>query len=340
MKRNIIQIASGLLAAILLTGLAAGVAGAQPPDRGPLTALAWSPAGDHLALGAGRGVWIVEADGLAPIGYLAISPRETGGISAITWSPDGARLAGARFDGVARVWDVATGAPLARLRGHIGAINGLAWSPDGAIIASAGDDLMVRAWDAASGAPLETLRKHTARALCVGFNGDGSRLVSGGADSLTLVWNTATWVSPATPQGHAGAVAAIAFAPDGMRFVTGDTLGGIRLWRAAGGETLATLRDGADPVIALGWRAAGEGDQVLAFSWDGAIRVWDGVSRGQSAPTAVSRGAEPLPVRARAAAFSPDGALLAILAGDGQSALVVETATGAIRGVIRPGAGV
>ena len=339
MKRNIIRITSGLLAAMLLAGLAVGVAGAQTPDRSPLTALAWSPDGGRLALGANRGVWIIEADGLAPMGYLAISPRETGGISAIAWSPDGTRLAGGRFDGVARVWDVATGAPLATLRGHIGAINGLAWSPDGAVIASAGDDLMLRAWDAASGAPLETLRKHTARALCVSFNGDGSRLVSGGADSLALVWNTTTWVSPATPQGHAGAVSAIAFAPDGTRFVTGDTLGGIRLWRAAGGETLATLRDGADPVIALGWRVVGEGDQVLAFSWDGAIRVWDGASRGQFAPAEVIYGAEPLPGRARAAAFSPDGALLAVLTGDGESALVVETATGVIVGIVRPGAG-
>ncbi|MCC7209402.1 MAG: WD40 repeat domain-containing protein [Anaerolineae bacterium] len=298
----------------LVGARAQGPAPGPAPDRGPVTALAWSPDGAQLAIGASRGVWLVEWQAGNPaIGaYLEDSPRETGGVSALAWSPDGARLAGARFDGVIRVWDAASGAKAATLRGHIGAVNGVAWSGDGRFIASAGDDLMVRAWDAASGALLATLDRHSARALTVAFNGDSSRLVSGGADAQVLVWDTAAWTGLGSPQGHREDVEALAFAPDGVRFLSGAADNTARLWRTAGGETLVTFPHPAR-VIAGGW----SGESPVTFAWDGAIRFWDTATPDQ--PVSVHGG---LPERVRAAAFRPDGALLALIESDTRVRLV------------------
>jgi WD40 repeat protein len=317
MGRNIVRLAL-VLAALL--ALSARDARAQEPDAGPVTALAWSPDGARLAVGASRGIWLLErhAGAMEAVTYLEDSPRETGGISALVFSPDGERLAGARFDGVIRLWNLGSGEKIATLRGHIGAVNGLAWSGDGRFLASAGDDLMVRAWDAASGAPLATLDRHSTRVLAVAFNGDSSRLVSGGADAQVLVWDTAAWTGLGSPQGHRGAVEALAFAPDGVQFVSGAADSTARLWRAAGGETLASFTHPVR-VIAAGW----SGEMLRTFAWDGAIRTWDPAAPGES--VAVQAG---LPSRVRAAAFSPDGATLALIDTETSVLLIDDASTG------------
>src|SRR5258708_17437700 len=52
----------------------------------------------------------------------------------------------------ARLWDAATGASLAMLRGHTRSIWSAAFSPDGARVVTASDDNTARLWDGATGA--------------------------------------------------------------------------------------------------------------------------------------------------------------------------------------------
>ena len=73
-----------------------------------------------------------------------------GGVTAVAFSPACTHLATASADGTARVWDVASGAELARLV-HNASVVALAFSPDGTRLATASDDGTVRVWDVASG---------------------------------------------------------------------------------------------------------------------------------------------------------------------------------------------
>ena len=56
------------------------------------------------------------------------------------FSPDGARVLTASGDGTARLWDAATGAETAVLRGHGSGVRARLFSPDGARVLTASED--------------------------------------------------------------------------------------------------------------------------------------------------------------------------------------------------------
>src|SRR5262249_14974053 len=107
-------------------------------------------------------------------------------------SADGSRVAVAGSDGVAQVWDVATGESLPNNLRHDGEIYQVVFSPNGKLLATAGADGTACIWDLdrIRSNPLVARCKHNRDVRSVAFSPDGRWLLTASLDRTAVVWST------------------------------------------------------------------------------------------------------------------------------------------------------
>ena len=69
-----------------------------------------------------------------------------------------------------RLWDCASGVPIATLEGHSDFVTSLSFLSDGSQLASGLDDSTVRLWDGALGVPIATLEGHSRPVTSLSFS--------------------------------------------------------------------------------------------------------------------------------------------------------------------------
>ncbi|SDR64179.1 WD40 repeat [Rhizobiales bacterium GAS113] len=216
------------------------------------------------------------------------------------FSPDSSRIVtAAAHDKTARVWDAATGKPIAVLEGHGGAVSSAAFSPDGTRILTASSDKTARVWDAATGRLLAVLEGHVLAVLNAAFSPDGTRVVTASDDKTARVWDAATGKAIAVLTGHDSGVRNASFSPDGTRILTASADETARLWDAATGKPIAILRGHEAGVNSASFSP--DGTRVVTASDDKTARLWDAAT---VKPLAVLRGHEG---GVLSASFAPDG---------------------------------
>src|SRR5262249_32948599 len=109
----------------------------------------------------------------------------------VAFRRDGRRLVSTSLDRTVRLWDPASGAALAELRGHTDDVFTAVFHPEGRRIASAGRDRVIRLWDATTGEEVARLQGHTNYVYSLAFSPDGSTLASGSGDYTVRLWDTA-----------------------------------------------------------------------------------------------------------------------------------------------------
>ena len=135
------------------------VPGPTSDDLQAVSALAFAPSGDLLAVGLGWRWWREE------------TPAEE------TTRP-----------GTVHLLDVRSGMQPVALPSHRGPVHAIAFTPDGRWVVSAGEDRLLRFWDVAARREAAALEWHIGAVLCLAFAPDGELLATGSADGAVRLW--------------------------------------------------------------------------------------------------------------------------------------------------------
>ncbi len=227
-----------------------------------VTAVAMSPQGTLLAVAEfGQ----VELRGIGgPIRSIKGLP---GKVNAVHFTPDGKQLITASgttgLNGVASLWDVATGKLVREFKGHRDILYDAEPSPDGKILATSSYDRQVILWDIATGKQLRTLEGHNDAIYDVAFSPNGKVLATASGDETAKLWQVATGERLDTLHHPQAEQYVVAFSPDGKYVLAGGADNRIRVWRF-----VSKNKKVINPLVHA--RFAHEGAIVsLAFSHDG-----------------------------------------------------------------------
>jgi hypothetical protein len=245
---------------------------------GKVTALAFSPNGQHLAAASGAPgtsgevrLYDIPSTGMPDSKAKFILPAHADLIYDIVFSPDGKLLATTGYDRLIKLWDVASGKEVRVLKDHSDTVYSLSFSSDGKLLASGAADRAVKIWDVASGKRLYTLGESTDWVYAVAWSPDGRHLTAAGVDKSIRIWE-------ATANGgkviqsvfaHEEPVTKLAYSQDGKSLYSVSERGSIKAWdtgqmvekktysipvaNASGSETILSLAVRPDqPQLALG----------------------------------------------------------------------------------------
>ncbi len=213
----------------------------RKPVHAAITALAFSPDGRLLALGAFQNVRLLNAATRQRVAELSGHADQ---IRALAFSPDGRSLAAAGGlpgqRGEVKIWDMASRAVRLTLSGHRDCVYAVAFAPDGKTLATSSYDKLIKIWDAATGQELRTLKDHIDAIYALAYTPDGKRLISAAADRTVKVWNAATGERLYTMSEALDGLNTVAVDPSGRFVAAGGLDKTIRIWEF--GEKSATLR--------------------------------------------------------------------------------------------------
>lgn len=266
----------------------------------------------------GSSILIVD-DGVASVAgraRAAVVLRQDEPVQGASIAPSGARVATISASGVARVFAAGTGALLAAVN-HGTGLARATLTPDGNFVTSGGSR-PARVWMLRGGGRL--LRELPSESMSTtpgAVSPSGDLLVTTSSD-IARVWALPSGRLVADLVGHRNVITGAAFSSDGLSLATWDVDGTALVWDPISGSARVALSGHGAPVTAASSDA--HGDVVLTTSANGRARLWAG--RVQSDLDLLTN----VPTPVRAAAFSDDGAALAVA--DPAGIRVLRTADG------------
>lgn len=311
---------------------------------GSLDYVSWSNDGRYLA-GAefrGRTVWVWDVGTGNIVHTFTHDDFE---VEWLAWGPNNILAAAVgdyrevvpgathRRYGEIQLWDMARGAELRSLKGHVSDVESFSWSPTGNRLVSYGVDGSVRIWDAASGGELKRIQRMQFQAentasdvgyamLCawsgvrdlVAFNDFGGQT----ANRIRIV-DVESGLDVSMLSGHADQITALAWSPDARRLASSSADGTIKVWDPETGFEVTTFSFDS-PVRTVSWSPNG---RYLSLATTDSALVWDsGWAVGDtqdSFPT-------DLPPTAAVIRLKVDPAHARVVAQDAQASLSAEAA--------------
>jgi WD40 repeat protein len=227
---------------------------AEPITFEPVTeravALAFSPDGSRLAVGAGvpsgRGeisIWS-RADHTE---ILRLNEAHSDLVTGLAYSPDGQMLASCGADKFVKLFRASDGFLVRSLEGHTAGVLGIGWSGDSKQIASASADGTLKLWHADSGEQAFSQNDHRLEVTSTHFRPGRREIVTTSGDRLVRLWNADDSKPIRVYQGSQDFLLSSDFSSDGTRLAAGSQNGEVYLWNVDEGTLLRTFAPPAPP---------------------------------------------------------------------------------------------
>jgi WD40 repeat protein len=110
-------------------------------------------------------------------------------IHSINFNSEGDKFITSGGDGTIRVWDMASGLQVKRIRAHAGGAYSAKFDPSEKYIISGGDDFLVKLWDARTGEKVSEFAGHNGGVGDVNITSDLKHIISGSRDGSIRIWN-------------------------------------------------------------------------------------------------------------------------------------------------------
>ncbi len=304
-----------------------------------LCTLAWSPDGQTIAAGADGG--LVNLWGVASGTVSRTFGGQPNSVYSLAWSPDGRAIGSGSSDHKVRIWNAASGTMTRSVAGHSGGVYSVAWSPDSRTLASGSRDRTAMIWDASSGKLLhklagkvsgvpERLGQSEPNTVVLAWRPDGKTLAAVGFDDNNVkLWNAESGKLRRNLKTPNPGIYSLSWSPDGRSLASGG--GYIQIWKGDSGALLSEqfLRQSTPSRLVV---YNPDGKTFASVGLDPAFDLLPVTSLAGSDEVNLKRELkgvdvpEPeihrqnqsnIPFKARAAAWSPDGSLLATGHDDG-----------------------
>jgi WD40 repeat protein/tetratricopeptide (TPR) repeat protein/tRNA A-37 threonylcarbamoyl transferase component Bud32 len=271
------------------------------PQPGGVTALSFSPDGKLLLTVGHMHVAVWE---IATGKRLALFSNGTVSVTGAAFGPDGRTVLTGSMDGQARLWDVASQAPLGEPLACGEWISAVAFRPDGSAFVTAGKHGGVRVWDARARRPLISFQ-YSGGVDALAISPDGELLLTGSGDGTARLWDAKSGQPRGAALSHPQAVTSVAYSPDGSLVLTGCLDRAARVWDVATWEVVGQPLAHPGDVLAVAFGADSRTLVTGQGRTEGDARLWD-LAPGDALGGPMVHAASILAV-----AVSPDGRRLA-----------------------------
>jgi WD40 repeat protein len=160
---------------------------------------------------------------------------------AVDLSPDDNRIAIGYLNGMALIWDLATGQMLYTLTSPDAPISMVQFSPDGTLLAIGTGRLLqdsrVRIWDLTSKTVIAELRTDNPWFI---FSSDGKTILIA-QENTAILYDLKTFQPVYTFHGHSNVLDGMAFSPDGRYLATQDIGRVIKIWETETRKEILTF---------------------------------------------------------------------------------------------------
>ncbi len=263
---------------------------------------------------------VISPDRAEEVELLAMWGGHTNWISRLDLNDAGTQLVSLDGNSGIRVWDIASGLPVASASSELAISAGPLMTNDGQVVLGTSEGL-IWVWDPETLSRVRDVNTTDATIWTMRFNADRSLLATGGQDAVVHIFDFASGAEQGTLLGHTDEITDVVFSPDGTRLYSSSWDETIKVWDVESGSLIFEIEGPSGGIATLD--ISPDGARLAAGGLDSNVYIYDATSSSLLFTLPEHLSGQPVV----SVSFAPEGRLLVSGAQD-STIIVWDTETG------------